>query len=146
MSRCVADSLCHRMGFLLSEAAGSLWDQTAKAIEPYGLVPRSIGLLDLLKDKDGLTQQELGLAARLDRTSMVLLIDGLEKEGLVERGPHPTDRRCHQVKLTKKGKEVQKKIFEISKKTQDLFLSSLSKKEQDDLQRILLKLVENDIP
>ena len=38
--------------------------------------------------------------------NMTALVDGLEKDGLVVRVPHPTDRRITWVRLTPRGEEV----------------------------------------
>ena len=48
------------------------------------------------------------LAARLasDRPYLTLVVDDLEKRGLVERRQHPTDRRCKIVSATEAGQAV----------------------------------------
>lgn len=117
-------------------------EKVAQAIDSFGIPPRSIQVLTVLDAQDGLTQQSLGQITRLDRASMVLLIDILEKNALVERTSHPTDRRCHLLKITKKGRDTQKKIAALTARIQKEFLSSLSKKQQEDLSASLLKLIQ----
>ncbi|HEY0475021.1 MAG TPA: MarR family transcriptional regulator [Kribbella sp.] len=52
-------------------------------------------------------KRQLDLAAHLgvDRTVMTYLLDDLEKAGLVERQPDPTDRRARLIVATDQGKE-----------------------------------------
>ena len=58
-------------------------------------------------DKDGrATTADLARAESLKPQSMGATVAALEKEGLVERKPHPTDGRQVYIQLTKKGADV----------------------------------------
>jgi len=46
---------------------------------------------------------ELASLLASDRPYLTLVVDDLEKRGLVERHQHPTDRRCKIVSVTKEG-------------------------------------------
>lgn len=50
-----------------------------------------------------LTQFEIASEMRVTSSNVTFLVDGLEKEGLVQRLPHPTDRRTVHVQLTPEG-------------------------------------------
>jgi len=52
------------------------------------------------------TQREIADAALLDKTTMVTTLDALERAGLAERRPSPTDRRARLVTLTPAGRKV----------------------------------------
>ena len=52
------------------------------------------------------TQREIAAQAALDKTTMVVTVDQLERAGLAERRPSPTDRRARIVVLTPKGRDV----------------------------------------
>jgi DNA-binding MarR family transcriptional regulator len=49
---------------------------------------------------------ELAAELACDRPYLTLVVDDLEKRGLVERHQHPTDRRCKIVSATEKGHAV----------------------------------------
>jgi DNA-binding MarR family transcriptional regulator len=53
-----------------------------------------------------LTQVEIGDDIRVTSANVTHLVDGLEKDGLVRRIPHPTDRRMTSVELLPAGTEV----------------------------------------
>src|SRR3954468_19944393 len=78
----------------------------AVALESLGLTPALFGLLNLIGARDGAIQQELGSAVGIDPSTMVALIDQLEKAGLAKRRPHATDRRARAVTITPKGRRV----------------------------------------
>ena len=53
-----------------------------------------------------LTQFEIAAEMQVTSSNVTFLVDGLEKEGLVERQPHPTDRRTVYVQLTPAGESM----------------------------------------
>lgn len=139
----ISGSLCHQMGYLLSETASLMRERTVQAMESFNIPPRALHLLTVLESESGLTQQCLCKIARLDRASVVLLIDQLEKQGLVERAKHPSDRRCHILQITKKGRETHKKISAVTEKIQNEFLDPLPEKQRIELEKILIKLIQS---
>jgi DNA-binding MarR family transcriptional regulator len=95
-----------RVGFLLKHAQLGYADLAADALAPYGIDGRELAVLTLLAGQDLLSQQELAHDLGIDRTTMVALIDGLETKNLVERRPHPSDRRKNIVELTAVGRRT----------------------------------------
>jgi DNA-binding MarR family transcriptional regulator len=75
----------------------------------------------------------LGLTPRTITTS----VDALEKEGLLERSPHPTDRRATLVELTPRGLGYVEDWRTFQRKLADEAMSALSKQDRRDLMRIL---------
>ncbi|WP_432988489.1 MarR family winged helix-turn-helix transcriptional regulator [Dactylosporangium sp. CA-233914] len=68
---------------------------------------------------DGAAHTQLALANKLgiDRTVMTYLLDDLEKAGLIERRPDPSDRRARQIFATPAGRaalcDLQRKLRHI---------------------------------
>jgi DNA-binding MarR family transcriptional regulator len=52
------------------------------------------------------TMGELATYLGIDPPYMTIVVDDLERQGLVERKPHPTDRRAKLVETTVRGKEA----------------------------------------
>ena len=52
------------------------------------------------------TQRDLIVPLGSDKSSMVRTIDELEAHGLAVRGPHPTDRRAHAIRVTEAGRTL----------------------------------------
>lgn len=64
-------------------------------------------LLTLYFARDNLlAQNEISRELSVSRTNITNLIDGLERDGLVERVPNPADRRVSYAKLTEDGKKA----------------------------------------
>lgn len=85
--------------FLLGQLGFHTAYRFADLLAPLGIKPRHFGMLKLLGQHDGGTQQELGEALDIHRNVMVSLVDDLESRGLVERRRHPADRRAHALYL-----------------------------------------------
>jgi len=59
-----------------------------------------------LRQQEGLSQVDLADVMELQPISLVRLLDRLVDQGLLERRPHPTDRRANQLYLTDTGRRL----------------------------------------
>jgi DNA-binding MarR family transcriptional regulator len=83
--------------------------RTLEALElPVNLTgARFTLLLTLYFARDNLlAQNEISRELSVSRTNITNLIDGLERDGLVERVPNPADRRVSYARLTDTGKRA----------------------------------------
>lgn len=128
------------IGFLLAKAYQRAFALAKEEMEPYELTPPQFGILAFLWQQDGLSQVELSEKSQVDRTTLGGMIDRLEKCGLVERHPHPHDRRAHLIRLTTKGKSMEAPLSECSRKALAKFTSGLTNGDIADLARILENL------
>ena len=117
----------------------------AAALESLGLTPALFGLLNLLGAREGANQQELGSAMGIDPSTMVSLIDELERAGLAKRQPHPTDRRARAVVLTAKGRRVRQRGRQVAGQVEDEVLGGLTAADRRELLR-LLRLAYSSAP
>ena len=79
---------------------------------------------------------EFAAVMEIDPPNATVVVDDLEKLRLVQRKPHPTDRRAKLVEPTRKGREMARRADEILG-TPPPELSALSKKDLGTLRRIL---------
>ena len=77
-------------------------DQRARE---HGMTRAQWGVLVRLERQEGMTQAEMAEALEIQPISLVRLIDRLCEQGLVERRPHPRDRRANRLYLTDKGRD-----------------------------------------
>lgn len=110
----------------------------------YGLQHGEFDALATLRRSgapEGLTPTALFEAAMMSSGGMTARIDRLEKAGLVERGPHPTDRRATLVRLTDKGFDLIESIMPSHEETARDILAPLSLDEQKTLNALLARLI-----
>ena len=117
-----------------------------EALEPLGVHPRDFGLMTLVASRPGCTQQQLSELTGIDRSSMVAVLDDLERLGLAERRPDPHDRRKRSIHLTPKGKRVRERCEREGARLQEELLADLTPGERDELVRLLRKLCGAEPP
>jgi MarR family transcriptional regulator for hemolysin len=93
------------LAFLLAQANHALATELTARLAELGITPRDQCVLSTALT-DELTQNHLAELCALDKTTMVVTIDGLEKAGLAERQPSETDRRARIIAVTDKGARV----------------------------------------
>jgi DNA-binding MarR family transcriptional regulator len=141
-------SLHRRLGAVLSWAAENAQEVANRALEPLGLTVKHFGVMTFLRyepEADGarspLSQQAIGEQLRIDRTTMVALIDDLEQAGYVKRERNPDDRRAYVITLTARGKKAQARAEEAIDAHALEFFGQLSDAEQQQLRRLLEGLI-----
>ncbi len=127
MSALVLDNQRRRQ---VSEAVGLSFGRT-RAVRRVAAAPMSMG--------------ELAAALGIDRPNATVLVDDLERQGLVRRRPHPTDRRAKLVEATRKGKGVARRANEILG-TPPAALSALSPEDLSTLREVLARVAPNGQP
>jgi DNA-binding MarR family transcriptional regulator len=105
MTDALPDALANRLGYLLKHAQQLLMQAARPAMAPYGIDGRELAVLAVLGAADPLSQQEAAEQLGVDRTTMVSLVDALERKALVERHRSPQDRRKNIVQLTVDGQQ-----------------------------------------
>ena len=135
--------LATRVGFLLNRSAHRIRQMTEEALAPLNISPKHYGLMAVIQANGPITQQALCEVLKVDRTTMVLLVDDAESKDIVIRNPHPTDRRCHLLSLSENGEKVYKNAHKLVKKVEDEFFSVLAEKEKEELIGLLGKLFQS---
>jgi DNA-binding MarR family transcriptional regulator len=142
----IPESLADQVGYLLSKAHLRVHVSANEALAPLGLTVKHYGLLTLLVHEGPVSQGRLGEVMRIDRTTMVALIDDLERAGHVDRTRNPEDRRAYALSATVAGKRIQRSAATLMERIQDEALSPLSPGERRELQRMLRAIVEGATP
>ncbi|MDA0566854.1 MarR family transcriptional regulator [Streptomonospora sp. S1-112] len=89
-----------------------------------------------LREMSGpLTMRELADRMSCEPSNATFVVDKLEKQGLVERQAHPTDRRAKVIALTPEGAELRERLLGIL--SQDSPLGALSAQQQSALHDLL---------
>jgi DNA-binding MarR family transcriptional regulator len=89
-----------------------------------------------------LDQTSLAQEVGLDRSTTADVVKRLAERGLIERQPHPTDRRARQVNLTAEGKKMVKSLRIDMARAQERMLEPLQPAERAMFMHWLTVLVE----
>ena len=124
------------LSFLLDHTSHVLRTQMAAALAEIGLTARMhCVLVHALAEER--TQIQLAEIGDMDKTTMVVTVDALEKAGLAERRPSSKDRRARIIAVTEEGARVAARSQEIVDGVHEAALGSLPQDARDVLVRAL---------
>lgn len=124
--------------FQLADVARTMRTYVDHRAREHGMTRAQWGALARLERQEGMTQAELAEALDIQPISLLRLIDRLCEQGLVERRPHPRDRRANRLYLTDKGRATLTRMAPLGKEVMGDILASMPEKEVADLLRTLL--------
>jgi MarR family transcriptional regulator, organic hydroperoxide resistance regulator len=108
-----------------------------------GLHPGQEALLMELWQGDGRTQAELAEELAVEPPTITKMLQRMEAAGLVQRKPHPDDRRAQRVFLTARGKRLQQKVDRLWAQLASRSVAGLSDRQQSTLRSMLGTVTEN---
>jgi DNA-binding MarR family transcriptional regulator len=128
--------------FLLSQVGAHAAAAFADRLAPLNLTSPYAGILRVIRDADGLSQQALGEKLGMFPSRLVVLLDELEQRGLIERRDNPADRRSYALHLTRAGLESWVQIARIRRELQNTLCAALDESEQALLAGFLTRIAE----
>jgi DNA-binding MarR family transcriptional regulator len=128
------------VGYHLRMAQVTVFRDFDRELAGLDMTPAIFGVLEVLQHNKGLTQTRLATAIGLDRSSLVPLLDKLQKRNLVAREASVKDRRSNHLFLTPEGRQLLVKADKRVKLHEQRVLASLSKTEVKQLIKLLMKI------
>jgi DNA-binding MarR family transcriptional regulator len=134
----VDDDVTSELRTLVYELSRRLDEHSRNCVTEFGLtLPQANAIRDL---GTPLTTRELAERMCCEPSNVTFVIDRLEAQGLVDRVPHPNDRRARHLVLTRKGEELRTKL--LDRVSRESPLAHLSDVERDRLRDQLLRALD----
>jgi MarR family 2-MHQ and catechol resistance regulon transcriptional repressor len=129
----------------LTRAAESVGARLGQRGTHGDLSPSQFGVLEALLHLGPMCQTELGTKLLKSSGNITMVIDNLEKRGLVKRIRSLNDRRFIQISLTEPGKELIQQLFpgQLSAIVEEM--SILTEQEQEALASLCRKLGRQEL-
>lgn len=124
----------------LMRAAESVTSRVNRFMSAAGLTVSQFGVLEALHHKGPLCQRDIGIKILKSTGNMTLVIDNLEKHGLVKRERNAEDRRYFTVHLIQAGSEFITRVFADVETAIVAEFAILSEGEQELLGSLCKKL------
>jgi DNA-binding MarR family transcriptional regulator len=112
-------------------------------MESSGLHPRQPVTLFLINNNQGLNQRELAEMLKIQPASISVVLQRLEKSGMIERRQDEQDQRITRVYITEQGKQELTVGMKALKALNDEAFANLSQQDKDNLYEILKKISGN---
>jgi DNA-binding MarR family transcriptional regulator len=135
------DALIACPDFVLSTLSLTVSELIEEALARFGLRLRDYRLLRLLLFDGPQLQGAIGPALRVDRTTVVALVDKVELKKLVRRSRSDNDRRAYLLKLTPKGERFAREATKIVNAVEEDLFAPLDAKERSDLRSLSMRLL-----
>ncbi|MEU5519622.1 MarR family winged helix-turn-helix transcriptional regulator [Streptomyces sp. NPDC093250] len=138
--------IAERPGYLLHKAALLLVEDVEKALETVGMRSRYFFVLASLAGGPELSQQDLSRLLNLDPTTVVTVIDEMERNRHVERRRNPVDRRRYNLVLTDSGRAELAKADGVVTEVESSFFGMLAADERQMLRKMLDRMLAGRWP
>lgn len=125
------------LGFLIGDVARLMRRAFQKQLEGSDLTLAQAKALIFISRHEGVRQVDLADYLELQPMTLVRLIDGLQKQGLVERRPNPTDRRAYDIYLLPAAEPQIEQIKQVGSRIKSYAFSELDAAQTEQFMRAL---------
>jgi DNA-binding MarR family transcriptional regulator len=131
------------IGFIIYRTALAIKAAMQRTLKEKGfdITPEQCGILNLLREEEGLSQREIGNILFKDKPNVSRMLDALERKRLISR--QAKDRRRYSIFLTEAGKELIEEIHPIGLQLLEKAIHGLLAREIESLESTLNKIYEN---
>jgi DNA-binding MarR family transcriptional regulator len=126
--------------FLLAQLGAHAAARFSERIKALDLTPAQAGVLRLIAWQPGRSQQDIARTLGTPPSRLVLLIDGLQDRGLVERRRSSQDRRQYALHLTGAGTAFMGQLAGIGAAHEDDICAGLDTGERAQLAGLLERI------
>ncbi|MBL8485637.1 MAG: MarR family transcriptional regulator [Rhodocyclaceae bacterium] len=134
--------LADTLGFPIRLVQVAIFKDFATELGSLGVTPAIFSVMEVLRANPGITQSKLAATVRLDRSSVVPMLDKLEKRGIVARRASTTDRRHNHLYLTEAGERLLGQAVKRVRAHDKRMSAALSPEERETLIGLLGKLTQ----
>jgi DNA-binding MarR family transcriptional regulator len=128
-------------GYLLKVASSALRSAMEEVLRPLGMTITHYSCLELLAQRPGLSNSELARGAFVTRQSMNVLLQALQRDGLVTRPEHPAAGRTLPAELTVAGRHQVATASAAVRAVEDRMVGGLEPAERRQLTDLLRRCV-----
>lgn len=107
------------------------------------ITPEQYLVLDILWDKQSLSQQNIADIIQKDKNSVTKIIDSLEKKDLVRRVMDKNDRRINKIELTEEAFALEKITTEVAINFMNDVVKGIDDQELDNFVKVMRQMKNN---
>ena len=139
------------MAFDRSHSATYLANQLAKGFarslqqrsSSLGFSPGQFPVLLELWQQDGLTQKQLLDKLEVEQATVANTLARMQRDGLIERIPHPDDKRAKIITLTALGRSLEARAVEAAAEADAALFSGFKRFERNLMIEYMRMILEN---
>ncbi|HLV82864.1 MAG TPA: MarR family transcriptional regulator [Devosia sp.] len=129
------------IGYLSNWAARLFTRAIERRLAPAGIATAYLPVLFALGDGTAMTQKALAQRAAVEQPTMAATLKRMERDGLVQRRPDPSDRRSALVALTPLASGQLDRVQTLVEQNNAMAMANLQPAEQQALLTHLLQVI-----
>ncbi|MCM2439377.1 MarR family transcriptional regulator [Agrobacterium vitis] len=129
--------------YLVSQLAKEFARALQVRAEGLGFSAGQFPILLELWEEQGLTQKQLLERVAVEQATMANTLSRMERDGLIERKPHPTDRRAQLVFLTAKGDGLRDQAISAACEADEALFQGFRRFEKELMLEFIRQALEN---
>jgi len=134
------DTLRTFAGYHMKRAFNVVQADLSCRLKPLGLRMVTFSALVLIVDNPGLRQSQLADALAIERPNIVLILDELQRNGLIARDRALDDRRAYALRATKAGARIYQQAMAVMRDHERQVFDALTQTERQALIATLHKV------
>lgn len=112
--------------------------------EPYGITNAQLNVMFCLMGGEPITQKQLLQYLDVKSSTLTVLLEQLERKGLIFRKQHPYDSRAKIISFSEKGKKfIQQTLEPMGEELEKGLLKGLDQNEKKQLYNLFERLLSN---
>ncbi|WP_438295910.1 MarR family winged helix-turn-helix transcriptional regulator [Streptomyces sp. HUAS TT7] len=132
------------LGLLMFRAHQLARAQANQAARPTGIELHHANVLAAVQAGQARSQRELGTALGIDKSTLVRIVDDLERRHLLERRRSAHDRRVYEIVITAEGERGLQEAGELYRAAMVGLLEVFDAPEQHQLHDLLTRFVTQE--
>ena len=108
----------------------------------HDIRPSQYSVLAVVGANPGLKQTQVSAALGIKRANLVVMLDELERRGLIERARGPEDRRSHALHLTRAGAHLKAQLDALVLRHEEHFVRRIGEAEKRRMMASIRAMLE----
>ncbi|MVA23936.1 MarR family transcriptional regulator [Agrobacterium vitis] len=129
--------------YLVSQLAKEFARALQVRAEGLGFSAGQFPILLELWEEQGLTQKQLLERVAVEQATMANTLSRMERDGLIERKPHPSDRRAQLVFLTDKGEGLRDQAISAACEADEALFHGFRRFEKELMLEFIRQALQN---
>lgn len=131
------------MSYITDGAMKRITDAFGQRLQGSGITRIQWIALYYIQTYSSISQRELAHRMMITDSSAGRLIDRLQRDGMVNRVPSPTDRRVTLIELTEEGDKTISELYHVGVDFNDDIMEGISEEDIQVFQRVLEMMTRN---
>jgi DNA-binding MarR family transcriptional regulator len=133
----------HSATYLAGQLAKGFARSLQKRSALLGFSPGQFPVLLELWHEDGLTQKQLLDKLEVEQATLANTLARMERDGQIQRQPHPTDKRAQVITLTELGRDLERQAVEAAAEADAALFSGFRRFERELMIEYMSMVIEN---